>query len=69
MTYFMYGSANAGYSDWNCCRERWYVPTRCGVAKGIPAARLVTLAARDGLERVGHGLYRIPNFRLTLTTS
>jgi predicted transcriptional regulator of viral defense system len=39
-----------------------YVPTRCVVEAGIPAARLVTLAARGGLERVGHGLYRIPNF-------
>jgi predicted transcriptional regulator of viral defense system len=39
-----------------------YVPTRCAVARGFPAARLVTLAARGGLERVGHGLYRIPNF-------
>jgi predicted transcriptional regulator of viral defense system len=39
-----------------------YVPTRCVVASGIPAARLVTLAARGGLERVRHGLYRIPNF-------
>jgi predicted transcriptional regulator of viral defense system len=39
-----------------------YVPTRCAVASGFPAARLVTLAARGGLERVGHGLYRIPNF-------
>jgi predicted transcriptional regulator of viral defense system len=39
-----------------------YVPTRCVVANGIPAARLVTLAARGGLERIGHGLYRIPNF-------
>lgn len=39
-----------------------YLPTRCVVANGIPAARLVTLAARGGLERVGYGLYRIPNF-------
>ena len=39
-----------------------YVPTRCAVRDGIPAARLVTLAARGGLGRVGHGLYRIPNF-------
>jgi predicted transcriptional regulator of viral defense system len=39
-----------------------YVPTRCVVATGVPAARLVTLAARGGLERVGYGLYRIPNF-------
>jgi predicted transcriptional regulator of viral defense system len=39
-----------------------YVPTRCAVREGIPAARLVTLAARGGLERFGHGLYRIPNF-------
>jgi predicted transcriptional regulator of viral defense system len=39
-----------------------YVPTRCVVARGIPAGRLVTLAARGGLERVGYGLYRIPNF-------
>jgi predicted transcriptional regulator of viral defense system len=39
-----------------------YVPTRCVVASGIPASRLVKLAARGGLERIGHGLYRIPNF-------
>lgn len=39
-----------------------YIPTGCVVEAGIPAARLVTLAARGGLERVGHGLYRLPNF-------
>ena len=39
-----------------------YIPTGCVVEIGIPAARLVTLAARGGLERVGHGLYRLPNF-------
>ncbi len=39
-----------------------YIPTGSVVEAGIPAARLVTLAARGGLERVGHGLYRLPNF-------
>jgi predicted transcriptional regulator of viral defense system len=39
-----------------------YIPTGCVVEAGIPAARLVTLAARGGLERVGYGLYRLPNF-------
>jgi predicted transcriptional regulator of viral defense system len=39
-----------------------YIPTRMVVEAGVPAARLVTLAARGGLERVGYGLYRLPNF-------
>jgi predicted transcriptional regulator of viral defense system len=39
-----------------------YIPTSMVVEARIPAARLVTLAARGGLERVGYGLYRLPNF-------
>ena len=39
-----------------------YVPTRCAKEQGLLPARLVTLAHRGALERVGHGLYRIPGF-------
>ncbi len=39
-----------------------YVPTRLAREQGLLPARLVTLARRGALERVGHGLYRIPGF-------
>lgn len=39
-----------------------YVPTRLAREQGLLPARLVTLAHRGALERVGHGLYRIPGF-------
>ena len=39
-----------------------YVPTRVAKGHGLVPARLVTLAHRGALERVGHGLYRIPGF-------
>ncbi len=39
-----------------------YVPTRVARQRGIAPARLVTLAHRGALERVGYGLYRIPGF-------
>ena len=39
-----------------------YVPTRVAKQQGIAPARLVTLAHRGALERVGYGLYRIPGF-------
>ena len=41
-----------------------YVPTREMVARGVPAGRLVTLAHRGGLKRVGYGMYRLPGFPL-----
>ena len=39
-----------------------YVPTRLATERGLAPARLVTLAHRGALERVGYGLYRIPGF-------
>ena len=39
-----------------------YVPTRAATRRGIPAGRLVSLAHRGSIERVGHGLYRMPNY-------
>lgn len=39
-----------------------YVPTRLAKERGLVPARLVTLAHRGALERVGYGLYRIPGF-------
>ena len=39
-----------------------YVPTRLAREQGLLPVRLVTLARRGALERVGHGLYRIPGF-------
>ena len=39
-----------------------YIPTREARARGMAAGRLVTLAQRGALERVGHGLYRLPGF-------
>ena len=41
-----------------------YVPSRVAKEHGLVPARLVTLAHRGALERVGHGLYRIPGFPL-----
>lgn len=39
-----------------------YVPTRLARGHGLLPGRLVTLARRGALERVGYGLYRIPGF-------
>ena len=39
-----------------------YLPTRDVTRRGIPPARLVSLAHRGAIERVGHGLYRMPNY-------
>lgn len=39
-----------------------YVPTRVAKQRGMAPGRLVTLAHRGALERVGYGLYRIPGF-------
>jgi predicted transcriptional regulator of viral defense system len=39
-----------------------YIPTRAARELGLAPARLVTLARRGGLERIGHGLYRIPGY-------
>lgn len=39
-----------------------YIPTREARARGMAPGRLVTLAHRGALERVGHGLYRLPGF-------
>lgn len=41
-----------------------YVPTAAARELGLAAGRLVTLAHRGSLERVGHGLYRIPGYPL-----
>jgi predicted transcriptional regulator of viral defense system len=39
-----------------------YIPTRAARERGLAPGRLVTLARRGGLERIGHGLYRIPGY-------
>ena len=39
-----------------------YIPTRVARARGMAPGRLVTLAHRGALERIGHGLYRLPGF-------
>lgn len=38
-----------------------YVTTRGAVEAGVPAVELPKLAARQGLEHVAYGLYRVPD--------
>lgn len=53
-------SARAQFALMDVAADRGgYVPTRVAKGHGLIPARLVTLAHRGSLERVGHGLDRI----------
>jgi len=42
-----------------------YITTRMAVGVGVPAVELPKLAARGGLDRVGHGIYRFEDLPST----